>query len=230
VNKNFVVIVAGGQGTRMGTAIPKQFLELCGKPILYHTVNAFHSALPEATLILVLPEQQLSYAQMVLQSFPERIDIQLVAGGETRFHSVQNGLNCIDKKDVNDNTIIFIHDGVRPLVSKKLIQKCLLQAQEKGSVIPAIAATDSMRIMENDQTKVIDRNDVRLIQTPQTFRASVLLPAMQQPFQSNFTDEASVVEANGGTIFLTEGEKENIKITTGTDMIIAEALMNHRTL
>lgn len=224
------MIVAGGQGTRMGTAIPKQFLELCGKPILYHTVNAFHSALPEATLILVLPEQQLSYAQMVLQSFPERIDIQLVAGGETRFHSVQNGLNCIDKKDVNDNTIIFIHDGVRPLVSKKLIQKCLLQAQEKGSVIPAIAATDSMRIMENDQTKVIDRNDVRLIQTPQTFRASVLLPAMQQPFQSNFTDEASVVEANGGTIFLTEGEKENIKITTGTDMIIAEALMNHRTL
>lgn len=216
----YAVIVAGGQGTRMGTAIPKQFLDLAGKPVLYHTIHAFMNAIDGIQIILVLPQHQISYAQMVLQSFPERIDITIVSGGATRFHSVKNGL-----QDIPENAIVMVHDGVRPLVSANLIKKCYDQAIEKGSAIPAIAATDSMRIIKNDNSEPLDRIFLRAIQTPQTFKASILLPAMQQEYQDNFTDEATVVEAFGEKIFLIEGEKHNIKITTPEDLIIAEALL-----
>lgn len=221
----FAVIVAGGQGTRMGTAVPKQFLKLNGKPVLYYTIKAFTTALPEVQIILVLPAHQISYAQMVLQSFPERIDVTIVAGGETRFHSVQNGL-----KDVPEEAIVFIHDGVRPLVSHDLILRCYQQAIEKGSAIPAIAVADSMRLVKTEGSAPIDRTQLRIIQTPQTFRASILQPAMQQPYSDTFTDEATVVEAFGGRVHLTEGEKSNIKITTPEDMMMAEALLKAKDL
>lgn len=219
----FVIIVAGGQGTRMGTAVPKQFLDLNGKPVLYHTINAFVTAFPEAHIVLVLPEQQISYAQMVLQSFPNRIDLTIVSGGKTRFHSVRNGL-----KDIPEDAIVMIQDGVRPLVSPELIQRCHQQAISTGSAIPAISVADSMRIVKNDASEPVDRSSLRIIQTPQTFKASILLPAMQQPYSETFTDEATVVEAFGQKVHLVEGERSNIKITTPEDMLIATALLKAR--
>ncbi|HTN45404.1 MAG TPA: 2-C-methyl-D-erythritol 4-phosphate cytidylyltransferase [Flavipsychrobacter sp.] len=216
----YAVIVAGGQGTRMGTAVPKQFLELNGHPVLYHTIRAFQKAIEDVQIILVLPEHHISYAQMVLQSFSERIDITIVAGGETRFHSVKKGLQGIP-----DNSIIMVHDGVRPLVSAALIRSCCEQAKEKGSAIPAIAATDSIRILEGAASRQIDRTLVRLVQTPQTFKASILLPVMEQDYQDGFTDEATVAEYSGIPIHLIEGEKRNLKITTQEDLIIAEVWM-----
>lgn len=221
--KKYAVIVAGGKGVRMGSAVPKQFLPLNGHPILYHTIKAFADAYADMQLVLVLPQDQLSYAQMVLQSFPERIDITIVAGGETRYHSVQNGLKVVD-----ENSIVFVHDGVRPLVSTALIQRCYEQAADKGSAIPAIPVADSMRILEDEDSRPIDREQMRIIQTPQTFKAEVILPAFQQEYQVAFTDEATVVEAYGDNVYLVDGEKSNIKVTTPEDMIVAEALLNTR--
>ncbi len=219
----YAVIVAGGQGTRMGTAIPKQFLELQGKPVLYHTIQAFIRAVPGARIILVLPGHQISYAQMVLQSFPERIDLTIVAGGESRFHSVQNGL-----KGIPEDAVVMVHDGVRPLVSEALIQKCLSHTVANGSAVPVIPVADSMRLVGNEISGPVDRSVLRIVQTPQTFRASILLPAMQQAYDSRFTDEATVVELAGYKIHLVEGEKTNLKITTPEDLLIAEALLKAR--
>lgn len=221
--KKYAVIVAGGKGVRMGSAVPKQFLPLNGHPILYHTIKAFADAYADMHLVLVLPADQVSYAQMVLQSFPNRIDITIVTGGETRFHSVQNGL-----KVVEENSIVFVQDGVRPLVTSALIHRCYEQAVEKGSAIPAIPVADSMRIIEDDDSRPVDREQMRVIQTPQTFRSDILLLAYQQEYQTSFTDEATVVEAFGGTVFLVDGERSNIKVTTPEDMIIAEALLKAR--
>jgi 2-C-methyl-D-erythritol 4-phosphate cytidylyltransferase len=219
--EKFAVLVAGGKGVRMGTAVPKQFLTLKGHPVLYHTIKAFKSTYPDIQLILVLPADQLSYAQMVLQSFPERIDVTIVAGGETRYHSVQNGLKAVSK-----DSIVFVHDGVRPIVSKELIQRCYEQALEMGSAIPAIPVAESMRVVDGDMSKTIDRDALRIIQTPQTFQSSILLPAFEQEYQPSFTDEATVVEAHGIKIYLVEGEQGNIKVTRPDDLIIAEALLN----
>ncbi len=207
----------------MGTAMPKQFLELDGKPVLYHTIKAFKDALPAAHMILVLPPHQISYAQMVLQSFEERIDITIVAGGETRFHSVKNGLDAI-----KDDGIVLVHDGVRAMITKDLILRCYQQAIEKGSAIPAIPVADSMRILEEDGSTPVDRTMLRIIQTPQTFRTEILLPAFEQEYNEGFTDEATVVELSGRDIFLVEGERSNIKITTPEDLVIAEALLKKR--
>jgi 2-C-methyl-D-erythritol 4-phosphate cytidylyltransferase len=204
----------------MGTAVPKQFLELQGKPVLYHTIRAFAEAIPGIKIVLVLPAHQISYAQMVLQAFPERIDLTIVAGGETRFHSVRNGL-----VDIPEDAVVMVHDGVRPLVTADLILRCYQQALAAGSAIPSIAVADSMRIVKNGGSQPVDRSQLRIIQTPQTFRASILLPAMQQAYSDAFTDEATVVEAAGGTVQLVEGERSNIKITTPEDMLIAEALL-----
>jgi 2-C-methyl-D-erythritol 4-phosphate cytidylyltransferase len=221
--KKYAVIVAGGKGVRMGSAVPKQFLPLNGQPILYHTIKAFVDAYNDMQLVLVLPQDQLSYAQMVLQSFPERIDITIVAGGETRYHSVQNGLKVVEQ-----DSIVFVHDGVRPLVTKDLIQRCYSQAADKGSAIPAIPVADSMRVLEDEDSRPIDREQMRIIQTPQTFRAEVILPAFAQEYQAAFTDEATVVEAYGDTVHLVDGERSNIKVTTPEDMIVAAALLKAR--
>lgn len=216
----YAVIVAGGKGLRMGNAMPKQFLPLHEKPLLYYSIHTFLKALPGVKIILVLPQEQMSYAQMVLQQFPDRIDVTIVAGGETRFHSVRNGLKAIDGEG-----IVFVHDGVRPLVSADLVQRCYHQAVEMGSAIPAIAVTDSMRIIEEDDNRPLDREYMRIIQTPQTFRSDIILPAFEQEYVTSFTDEATVVESNGNNVFLIEGERSNIKVTTPEDMVIAEALL-----
>ena len=218
--KKFAVIVAGGKGTRMGTAMPKQFLDLCGKPVLAHSVMAFTQTFPDINIILVLPQDMLSYAQIILKALPDPIDITLVAGGETRFHSVQNGLNAIE-----DEGIVFVHDGARPIINNALLQRCYNQAVDKGSAIPALPVAESMRILDGETSKPVNRDHMRVIQTPQTFRVSVILPAFTQAYSPAFTDEATVVEAHGTAVYLCDGDKRNIKVTTPEDMVIAEAYL-----
>jgi 2-C-methyl-D-erythritol 4-phosphate cytidylyltransferase len=217
----YAVIVAGGQGQRMQMAIPKQFLPLNEKPILYYTLKAFIDAIPDINIVLVLPQEHISYNNMVLQHFEEIPELQIVAGGATRYESVQNGLECVE----DEEAIVFVHDGVRPFVSKALIERCYIAAQEKGSAIPAISAIDSMRIIKQEKSEILDRNIVRIIQTPQTFRAKELLKAFTQSYNEKFTDEASVIEHAGYEVHLVDGEKQNIKITTPEDLYIGEGIL-----
>lgn len=218
--KKFAVIVAGGTGTRMATAIPKQFLSIGGKPILVHSINKFINTFPDIRIILVLHPSFIDQGKLIIQTLQGIPDITIVAGGETRFHSVKNGL-----KQVKDNSIVFVHDAVRCMVSESLIKRCYEQAIEKGTAIPAVSIADSIRIIEGSTTRVIDRNLLKAIQTPQTFRSEIILPAFEQEYNTAFTDDATVVEATGNEIFLIEGEKENIKITVPADITLAELLL-----
>jgi 2-C-methyl-D-erythritol 4-phosphate cytidylyltransferase len=204
----------------MGTAIPKQFLPLNGKPVLFYSVKTFLDVFPDIRIILVLPEEHISYSNMLLQAFEERIDLTIVTGGATRFHSVQNGLKVTDP-----DSIVFIHDGVRPLISKELLQRCYRQAVAQGSAIPAIPVTDSIRQWNGTDFAAIDREGLRSVQTPQTFRAGLIQNAFEQPYQEAFTDEATVLEHIGLQTHLVEGLKSNIKITTPEDLLIAGVLM-----
>jgi 2-C-methyl-D-erythritol 4-phosphate cytidylyltransferase len=220
--KKFAVIVAGGSGTRMKSATPKQFLLLHGKSVLWYTIQAFLQAYEDIKIILVLPKAFINNDNDAVQSLlNERVII--TAGGETRFHSVQNGLKLVE-----ENSLVFVHDGVRCLVSRGLIQRCGEQAAKLGSAIPAVTATDSLRMEINGAHKVIDRQTVRLIQTPQTFRSEIIVPAFEQPCCSYFTDEATVVEAFGKKVYLIEGEYENIKITRPVDLWFAEKILSER--
>lgn len=219
----FVVIVAGGQGARMGMALPKQFLEINGKPILYHTIAAFAEALPQAQIVLVLPEAEISKLQMVLQHFAQRIELSVVIGGNTRYDSVKNGL-----KGLPEDSIILVHDGVRPFITHSIIQNCIETAISTGSAIPAIKVVDSVRVLSASGSSPINRDMLRIIQTPQTFKGSILLPAFAQDYQSNFTDEATVVENMGHKITLVEGDKNNIKITVPEDLQLAELILAQR--
>lgn len=223
-NPIYVVIVAGGQGTRMGMALPKQFLPIKGKPILYYTIAAFLKAVPQAQLVLVLPEQELSKMQMVLAHFEEPIEITLVAGGASRYESVQNGL-----KGLPEDAIILVHDGVRPFVRPELIQACIAEAKKTGAAIPAIPVVDSVRVLNAQGSSPSNRALLRIIQTPQTFKGSVLLPAFKQAYNTAFTDEATVVESVGHAISLVDGDKQNIKITTPEDLLLAESILNNWT-
>lgn len=217
--KKFVVIVAGGSGLRMGNTIPKQFLLLQNKPLLWHTIAAFVKAYNDVEIILVLPKDHLLIGQKIAETFPLH-SILIVEGGNTRFQSVKNGLALVPL-----NAIVFVHDGVRCLVSVNLIHRCLEQALVKGSAIPAVAATDSIRIINNNNAVVADRNNVRIIQTPQTFKSNLLVAAFKQEYKDSFTDEATVVEAFGEKIFLIEGDYNNLKITRPIDLIIAEKIL-----
>lgn len=221
--KKYAVIVAGGQGIRMGSVIPKQFLPLLGKPMLCHAIESFAQAMPGIQLILVLPENQVGSAQTVLRSYIGNIDVTTVAGGETRYHSVQNGL-----KQITGEGVVFVHDGARPLISGELIMRCYEQAKEKGSAVPVIPLVESARIVDGEQSKPLDRENLRIVQTPQTFRTEVILPAFMQQYIPSFTDEATVLEAYGTTVHLIDGMPDNIKVTTPNDMIVAEALLNAR--
>ena len=221
--KKIAIIVAGGSGQRMGVKTPKQFLLLQGNPLLWYSMDGFLSAYDDLQIILVLPEEHLETGLAIKRLFKESDRIQIISGGDTRFHSVQNGLNMI-----KESSVVFVHDGVRCLVTKELIRRCYEQAIIKGSAIPAVAATDSIRIAEGEKSFVTDRNDVRIIQTPQTFKSEILLPAFQQTYDASFTDEATVVEAAGEQIFLIEGEYSNIKITRPIDLLIAEKILEER--
>jgi 2-C-methyl-D-erythritol 4-phosphate cytidylyltransferase len=219
--EKFAVIVAGGSGLRMGTDKPKQFLLLNGKPVLWHTINQFLNAYIDLNCILVLPQEHIAKGEEIKEMFNVNANrITIAIGGATRFDSVKNGLKLIDK-----NAIVFVHDGVRCLVDESLIKRCYQQATVKGSAIPAVAATDSIRIVETNTNKVADRNNVRIIQTPQTFLSNLLLEAFEQEFNEGFTDEATVVEAMGKPVFLCDGDYNNIKITRPIDLLIAESIL-----
>ena len=224
--RKIAVIVAGGSGQRMGVPTPKQFLEVNGKPLIWHTINAFLQAFTDIELVIVLPETHLNAGKQITATFSSA-NIHLTIGGATRFHSVQKGLQLLD----TTNSILFVHDGVRCLITPDLIKRCYRQAIEKGSAIPAVGATDSIRIeTENEESVVADRNKVKIIQTPQTFRSELLLPAFNQPYTESFTDEATVVEAFGERVFLIEGECDNLKITRPIDLLVAEKIMEERDL
>ena len=221
--KKYAVIVAGGSGTRMGNAIPKQFLLLKGKPVLWYTIDSFLRAYDDMNVILVLPKDHVKKGEKIINQLNAETRIVIVEGGTTRFDSVKLGL-----QKITDEAVVFVHDGVRCLISVPLIRRCYIQAIEKGSAIPAVAATDSIRIVRNGSHYVNERQEVRIVQTPQTFLSKIILPAFEQSYQDSFTDEATVVEANGSPVFLTEGEYDNIKITRPIDLLVAERIIEDR--
>jgi 2-C-methyl-D-erythritol 4-phosphate cytidylyltransferase len=207
----------------MGSAIPKQFIELNGLPILMHTINKFHSTSEIDQIVLVLPASEHERWNNLRQQYSFTIPHTLVAGGETRFHSVRNGLMAIE-----GDGLVAIHDGVRPLVSENLISRCFLAAQEKGNAIPAIKPVETVRVGSVFDSKKANREVCWLVQTPQVFNLNNIKGYYLKDWKPEYTDDASVAEANGLEIFLIEGERENIKITNPLDLTIASAILEHR--
>ena len=221
--QNYVIIVAGGKGLRMGSDVPKQFLPVGGKPVLMHTLETFHSADDELRIILVLPAEQQSYWQELCNEHQFSVPHQIATGGETRFHSVGNGLALIP--DDEEESVVGVHDGVRPFVSKEVILRCYKVAREQGTAIPVVPVVETLRqVLPEGNSLTVDRNLYRLVQTPQVFRVGILKEAYRQPYLPSFTDDASVVEALGHRIALVDGNRENVKITTPSDLIFAERL------
>ena len=214
------IIVAGGKGERMNADIPKQFLEIQGKPILIHTLEVFHNFDADMKLILVLPEVQIGFWKELCAKHNFTLQHQIVEGAQTRFHSVKNGLEI-----VKSPALVAVHDGVRPLVSTDTIRRCFETAEKYDAAIPVIDLVESIRQLTETGSQSVDRNAYKLVQTPQIFDAKLLRKAYEQEFSTHFTDDASVVEALGTNIQLVEGNRENIKITTEFDLKIAESLM-----
>ena len=222
-SKKIAIIVAGGTGQRMGSVVPKQFLEIEHKAILLHTIDQFVAAFSDIELVIVLPEMYINEGKKIIEKNKGTNIFHYVVGGETRFQSVKNGLS-----KVSTSSIVFVHDAVRCLLTPALVQRCYQQAVEKGSAIPAVSATDTIRLMEGEKHHLMNREDVMLIQTPQTFQSEILIKAFEQEYKASFTDEANVVEASGVPVFLVEGEFENIKITRPLDMAIANYILTKR--
>lgn len=218
--KKYAVIVAGGSGSRMGSTVPKQFLNLRGMPVLWYTLNTFLNAYADLEIILVVAEDHLQDGEDILRSTNQPDRIFLTSGGKSRFHSVKNGL-----EQIHEHSIVFVHDGVRCLVSNKLIHRCYEMTIERGNAIPVISSVDSIRIESIQGNEAVNRDKVKIIQTPQTFYSDIIKAAYAQPFDEAFTDEASVVEMLGIKIHLVEGEETNIKITRPLDFIIAEKIL-----
>jgi 2-C-methyl-D-erythritol 4-phosphate cytidylyltransferase len=221
--KKYAVIVAAGSGSRMGSSLPKQFLLIKNKPVLYYTLRAFLNAFEDLRVILVLPVDFTDMGQEIIDAWFEKDRIRIMAGGDTRFQSVKNGLQLVE-----DDSIVFVHDGVRCLVTEKLIHRCFKQAVEAGTAIPVVASKDSVRLIHEDGNDAIDRNKVMLVQTPQTFHSKIILPAFMIDYKDKFTDEATVVEAYGIKVNLVEGEENNIKITKPADLVFAEKILEEK--
>ena len=219
---DYIIIVAGGKGLRMGSDIPKQFLPIGGKPVLMRTLERFREYSKDIHIILVLPEAQQAYWHQLCQEYHFDVEYTLANGGQTRFHSVQNGLAKVPDDAIG---VVGVHDGVRPFPSIEVIRNCYTTAREKKAVIPVIPVVETVRHLEGDQSKTVPRDAYRLVQTPQTFDIQLLKAANRQPYNDGFTDDASVVEAFGYNITLVEGNRENIKITTPYDLKIAEVLI-----
>ncbi len=217
---NYIIIVAGGKGLRMGGDIPKQFLPIGGKPVLMRTMERFREYSPTLQIILVLPKAQQDYWRQLCNEYHFNESYELADGGETRFHSVQHGLALIPD---DAEGVVGVHDGVRPFVSVDVIRRCYETARTAKAVIPVVPVVETLRHIEKGN---VYRADYRLVQTPQTFDIQLLKAANRQPYQETFTDDASVVEAYGQEVSMVEGNRENIKITTPFDMTIAEALLS----
>ncbi len=219
---DYIIIVAGGKGLRMGTDIPKQFLPIGGKPVLMRTLERFREYSADLQIILVLPKAQQDYWQELCQEYDFKVEYQMTDGGETRFHSVQHGLALIPD---DAEGVVGVHDGVRPFPSIDVIRNCYETARKKKAVIPVIPIVETVRHLQDETSVTVPRGDYRLVQTPQTFDIQLLKAANRQPYNNGFTDDASVVEAFGFDITLVEGNRENIKITTPYDLKIAEVLI-----
>ncbi len=219
---DYIIIVAGGKGLRMGSDIPKQFLPIGGKPVLMRTLERFREYSDDIQIILVLPEAQQEYWHQLCDEYHFDVEYTLANGGQTRFHSVQNGL-----AKVSDDAqgVVGVHDGVRPFPSIEVIKNCYETARTAKAVIPVIPVVETVRHLDGDNSLTVPRDEYRLVQTPQTFDIQLLKAANKQPYNDGFTDDASVVEAFGHKITLVEGNRENIKITTPYDLKIAEVLI-----
>lgn len=219
--KRYAVIVAGGKGSRMQSDLPKQFLLLKGKPILMHTVEVFYSFDALVDIILVLPKDQQIYWKELCREFSFTVPHQIADGGSTRFHSVYNGLSKIKGEGV-----VAIHDGVRPFVSLSVLVSCYEAAEKKKAIIPVVDVQESLREIKGEgATRMVDRSKFLIVQTPQVFDVKTVKDAYSQPYIPLFTDDASVVEANGGVIYTVKGNEENIKLTTPYHLKIAETLL-----
>ncbi|MBO9620798.1 MAG: 2-C-methyl-D-erythritol 4-phosphate cytidylyltransferase [Niabella sp.] len=219
--KKIAVIVAGGTGTRMGSELPKQFLLLKNRPLLYYTIDTFLKAYDDLELVLVLPDIYTDMGQEIIDAYFDKDRIRITVGGGSRFESVKNGLQL-----VTEDAIVFVHDAVRCLVTAELIQRCYEQALQTGSAIPVVPSSDSVRLLTTEGSDALEREKVVLVQTPQVFHSKILIPAFSIEQKEKFTDEASVVEAFGMKVSLVAGDKNNIKITHPEDLIVAEQLLN----
>lgn len=222
--KKYIIVVAGGKGLRMGGEVPKQFQVIGNKPVLMVTLERLHAIDPAMQLVLVLPAEQFDLWKEMCRQYEFAVPLLLTQGGATRFHSVQNGLAQVD--DI-DEALVGVHDGVRPFVSQRVIDDCFREAWIHGAAIPMIDLQDSLRhiVGADGVTEVVPRDRYRLVQTPQVFKLSVLRKAYEQRFVETFTDDASVVEASGKDVVAVEGNRENIKLTTPFDMLVARTLM-----
>ena len=218
-----VIIVAGGKGLRMGGDIPKQFIPVKNKPVLMRTIDAFYTFDPQIDIILVLPVDQQAYWKELCAEYRFTRNYRLTNGGETRFHSVKNGLDLID--DVSAGALVAVHDGVRPFVSQSVIAGCFSEAAVKNAVIPVVEVVETVRQLTEQGSKTVDRNAYKLVQTPQVFSLPLLKEAYSREYTPFFTDDASVVEAMGHSVALVPGNRENIKITTPFDLQVANVLV-----
>ena len=219
----YAILVAGGKGLRMGSDIPKQFLPLRGRPVLMHTIDVFRRTYPDIHIILVLPREQQDYWRQLCGQHDYDVELCVADGGETRFHSVSNGLFLIPD---DARGVVGVHDGVRPFVSPETIRRCFEAAEEFGAVVPVVPVVETVRqLLADGSSMTVDRNAYRLVQTPQTFDIQLLKKAYGQPFDPFFTDDASVVEAMGHPIKLVEGNNENIKLTSPADLKLAEGMV-----
>ena len=219
-NTDYVIIVAGGRGLRMGSDVPKQFLPIGGRPVLMRTMERFRKYSPALHIVLVLPRDQQDYWRKLCADHDFGVDYQLADGGETRFHSVRNGLSLIPADAVG---VVGVHDGVRPFPSPEVIGRCYDEARRTGAAVPVVPVVETLRHVTGG---TVPRGDYRLVQTPQTFDIALLRRAYEQDYTDAFTDDASVVEALGHAVTLVEGNRENIKITTPWDLKVAEATLH----
>lgn len=218
--KRGVIIVAGGSGSRMQSAVPKQFMIVGGEPVVARAINTFSSALPGADIVVVLPEEHIAMWKNLAARFDVAVH-RCVAGGSERFYSVKCGLDALSK----DVEYVAVHDGVRALVTKRLVLRAMLAAEEHDAVIPVVDVVDSYRRVDGDMSYIVPRSELRIVQTPQVFRSEVLREAYAVDYDASFTDDASVVEAAGYRVSLVEGERTNIKLTTPDDVEYAEWLI-----
>jgi len=219
--KKYALIVAGGIGARMNQSVPKQFMLLAGKPVLMYSIEAFFQFSNDIHLIVVLPETLISQWKQLCAKYNFKFVHQVVAGGKTRFHSVKNGLNVIPDED----GIVAIHDAARPLITASLIKKLFEDTEKYGNAIPALPMKDSMRIISEKGNNPIDRSKLRIIQTPQCFNIKIIKQAFIQQYRDEFTDDATVIESEGHSIHLTDGDENNIKITTLADLNYLESIL-----
>ena len=224
MTKDYIIIVAGGKGQRMGSSVPKQFLLLCGKPVLMHTIEAFHSYSTSLEIILVLPEEQQTHWKELCEEYGFTTPHTVVSGGSTRFESSRNGISVIPD---DADGVVGIHDGVRPLVSAAVIDRCYESARENYATIPVMPLTDTLRFVgESGCGRNVLRSDYVIVQTPQVFDIALAKRAFSLPYKESFTDDASVVEDLGCQVSVVEGCRENIKLTTPFDMKVAETILH----